>query len=215
MALANAAVALRLQSTARPCDRRSLRVVSSKSCVPHHQTPKAKALARQQPATFVPSILAGASLPWLSVSAALADADLVDAAASSTPEGYGMYVLSLTPIFLYGLYRTFLADDRTATASHILVKDEQISLDLKEQLATSSNLKEDFASLAAEYSTCPSKDRRGSLGTFRPGQMVPEFNDVVFGAEVNKVHGPVKTDFGYHLILIENRTDHKTGEVEE
>ena len=47
----------------------------------------------------------------------------------------------------------------------------------------------------------------GDLGTFAPGQMVKEFNDVVFTGELNKVHGPVQTQFGYHLIEITSRED--------
>ena len=47
----------------------------------------------------------------------------------------------------------------------------------------------------------------GALGTFKPGQMVKEFNDVVFSDEVGVVHGPIKTQFGYHLILIDERND--------
>jgi len=46
----------------------------------------------------------------------------------------------------------------------------------------------------------------GNLGEFSPGQMVREFDEVVFGNEVGKVHGPIKTQFGYHLIEITNRT---------
>jgi len=159
-------------------------------------------------------------MPWLSASSAFAaDAGGTFAAyvSAALPGGYGLYIASLAPLLLYGIYRTFLSDDRTASAVHILVKDEKTCEDLKTQLAGSSaaNLKGDFATLASQYSTCPSKAKGGSLGTFQPGQMVPAFNDIVFNEEVGKVHGPIKTDFGYHLILIENRTNHKTGEKEE
>merc|ERR1712205_194078 len=62
--------------------------------------------------------------------------------------------------------------------------------------------------LAKEHSTCPSGKSGGSLGEFGPGQMVKEFNDVVFTTgKVGKVDGPVKTQFGYHLILITKRGD--------
>ena len=66
---------------------------------------------------------------------------------------------------------------------------------------------EDFGKLAKEYSTCPSKAKGGDLGFFYRGQMVKEFNDVVFTGELNKVHGPVQTQFGYHLIEITSRED--------
>mmetsp|Transcript_9266 Transcript_9266/g.13920 ORF Transcript_9266/g.13920 Transcript_9266/m.13920 type:complete len:117 (+) Transcript_9266:120-470(+) len=90
-----------------------------------------------------------------------------------------------------------------ASASHILVKTEKEAADLKERIANG----EDFADLAKEHSTCPSGRKGGSLGQFGPGQMVKEFNDVVFSDEVGVVHGPVQTQFGYHLILITDRSD--------
>ncbi|MEX2353182.1 MAG: peptidylprolyl isomerase, partial [Gammaproteobacteria bacterium] len=54
---------------------------------------------------------------------------------------------------------------------------------------------------------CPSGKSGGELGTFGPGQMVKEFDEVVFNGDVNVVHGPVKTQFGYHLLEVTNRTD--------
>ena len=88
-----------------------------------------------------------------------------------------------------------------ASARHILVKDEQTCNDLKTQIEGGT----DFADIAREHSDCPSGKSGGALGEFSPGQMVPEFVDVVFSAEVGKVHGPVQTQFGYHLIEITNR----------
>lgn len=66
----------------------------------------------------------------------------------------------------------------------------------------------DFAEMAKEHSTCPSGKRGGDLGSFGPGQMVTEFNDVVFGEDYEQgvVHGPIKTQFGFHLILITERS---------
>ena len=62
------------------------------------------------------------------------------------------------------------------------------------------------AELAKEHSKCPSGCNGGELGEFGPGQMVPEFDKVVFNEEVGKPHGPVKTDFGYHIVEITNRS---------
>ncbi len=90
-----------------------------------------------------------------------------------------------------------------ASARHILVESEADCLELKQQIENG----EDFAKVAAANSKCPSGRDGGALGEFAPGQMVPEFDTVVFNAEVGKVHGPVKTDFGYHLIEITSRTD--------
>ena len=90
----------------------------------------------------------------------------------------------------------------TARARHILVKDKQFCVDLKTQIESGA----DFAQVAREHSDCPSGKSGGDLGKFRPGQMVREFDEVVFSAEVGKVHGPVQTQFGYHLIEITERT---------
>ena len=90
-----------------------------------------------------------------------------------------------------------------ARARHILVEDEQACLRLKEQIEAGA----DFAELAREHSQCPSGQQGGELGEFSPGQMVKEFDDVVFQEEVGKVHGPIQTQFGYHLVEITSRTD--------
>jgi peptidyl-prolyl cis-trans isomerase C len=91
-----------------------------------------------------------------------------------------------------------------ASASHILVSDEALAKDLLTQIQGGA----DFAELARKHSSCPSKAKGGSLGTFKPGQMVPEFNDAVFSkANVGEVYGPVKTQFGHHLILVTARNE--------
>ena len=89
----------------------------------------------------------------------------------------------------------------TASARHILVDTESACRELQQQIADGA----DFADLAREHSTCPSGKQGGDLGEFGPGQMVREFDDVVFNKEVGQVHGPVKTQFGYHLIEITHR----------
>ena len=91
----------------------------------------------------------------------------------------------------------------TAQASHILVDTEEKCKKLKQKIADG----EDFADIAKEHSSCPSGKQGGDLGEFGPGQMVKEFDEVVFSSEVNVVHGPVKTQFGYHLLKITSRTD--------
>jgi peptidyl-prolyl cis-trans isomerase C len=89
----------------------------------------------------------------------------------------------------------------TATARHILVDTEQQCLDLKEKILAG----EDFADIAKSHSNCPSKAQGGDLGQFGPGMMVKEFDDVVFSADVNSLQGPVKTQFGYHLLEVTSR----------
>jgi peptidyl-prolyl cis-trans isomerase C len=91
----------------------------------------------------------------------------------------------------------------SATARHILVETEELCEELKTKIAGG----EDFAKIAQEHSSCPSSASGGDLGSFGPGQMVPQFDQVVFSAAVNEVHGPVKTQFGYHLLEVTSRTD--------
>jgi peptidyl-prolyl cis-trans isomerase C len=83
-----------------------------------------------------------------------------------------------------------------ACALHILVKTEQQARDILDQLRKGK----DFGSLAKRYSECPSGKKGGDLGEFRRGQMVKQFDDVVFKQALLTVHGPVKTKFGFHLI---------------
>lgn len=90
----------------------------------------------------------------------------------------------------------------TASARHILVSTEQSCLDLKTQIESGAK---SFEDAAAEFSQCPSGQKGGELGSFGPGMMVPEFDQVVFNEEVGKVHGPVQTQFGYHLVEITAR----------
>ena len=90
-----------------------------------------------------------------------------------------------------------------ARARHILVSSKQICQELKEGIEQG----DDFAEVARDFSECPSGSEGGDLGEFTPGQMVKAFDKVVFKEELNKVIGPIKTEFGYHLIEILNRTD--------
>ena len=81
-----------------------------------------------------------------------------------------------------------------ASARHILVETEAQCNELKTQIENGAS----FADLAAANSLCPSGKQGGNLGTFGQGQMVPEFDEVVFSGDIGTVHGPVKTQFGYH-----------------
>jgi peptidyl-prolyl cis-trans isomerase C len=90
-----------------------------------------------------------------------------------------------------------------ASARHILVSSEEECNELKSQIEAGA----DFVKIAEGHSQCPSGKQGGALGEFGPGQMVPEFDKVVFSAEVGTVQGPVKTDFGYHLIEVTSRTE--------
>jgi peptidyl-prolyl cis-trans isomerase C len=89
-----------------------------------------------------------------------------------------------------------------AKARHILVPSEEECLNLKSQIEAG----EDFATAAQNHSQCPSGQQGGDLGEFGRGQMVPEFDEAVFNGEVGKVLGPIKTQFGYHLLEVTERS---------
>jgi len=88
-----------------------------------------------------------------------------------------------------------------ARARPILVETQEACQGLKDRIEAG----EDFADIAKEHSQCPSGQQGGDLGEFRQGQMVPEFDCVVFVEPLGKVHGPIKTQFGYHLVEILSR----------
>lgn len=90
-----------------------------------------------------------------------------------------------------------------ATARHILVDTEEECLDLKSRIDEGA----DFSDIARKHSKCPSGRNGGELGSFGPGMMVEEFDCVVFNESIGEVHGPVKTQFGYHLLEVTSRDD--------
>ena len=92
----------------------------------------------------------------------------------------------------------------SVSASHILVDSEELCKNIKTLLQNGAT----FQNEAKLRSKCPSgKQNGGFLGTFEKGKMVPEFDNVAFNAELGKLLGPVKTEFGYHLIVIHERKD--------
>jgi len=92
---------------------------------------------------------------------------------------------------------------KSASARHLLVETEEQCLEIKQRIENG----ETFEDMAKEFSKCPSGAQGGDLGTFFQGQMVPEFDAVVFNEELNVVHGPVQTQFGYHLLETTSRND--------
>jgi len=92
----------------------------------------------------------------------------------------------------------------TASARHILVSSQQQCIELKHQIESGEK---SFENIASEISQCPSGKQGGALGSFGPGMMVPEFDRVVFNEDLGVVHGPIQTQFGYHLVEITERDD--------
>lgn len=98
-------------------------------------------------------------------------------------------------------------------ASHILIPHEEADGE-PEKAAKRSKIDSllaeirggaDFAQLASEHSSCPSKARGGDLGFFGSGQMVKEFEETAFGLDIGQVSGIVETQFGYHIIKLTDR----------
>lgn len=100
----------------------------------------------------------------------------------------------------------------TVTAKHILVASEEEAKKVEEEIASGSITFEDAAN---KYSSCPSKEQGGNLGSFSKGMMVPEFEEAAFNSEIGTVSEPVKTQFGYHLIKVEDKTEAKTKAFED
>ncbi|KAI8903855.1 hypothetical protein EDD86DRAFT_250172 [Gorgonomyces haynaldii] len=108
-------------------------------------------------------------------------------------------------ILIFYIFSKVFESGTKANASHILVKDEKECLKIKKEIEDGA----DFGELAKKHSTCPSGKNKGSLGEFKQGQMVPEFDKVVFDPKtvIGQVYGPIKTQFGFHLILVNSRKE--------
>ena len=104
----------------------------------------------------------------------------------------------------WGSWRVRAPTDAKARAHHVLVDSEAKALSLLKEMAFGAEI----ASLAAEHSLCPSKDKGGDLGEFVPGDMAVEFDAFIFdeSSPIGVPLGPVKTPFGYHVVVIDERT---------
>ncbi len=98
---------------------------------------------------------------------------------------------------------SFVASEEVR-AKHILVADEDKAKEIKEEIASGAK---SFDDAAKEYSTCPSKEKGGDLGFFGKGRMVPEFDKAAFELEVGTVSDIVSTQFGHHIILVEEKKE--------
>ena len=100
----------------------------------------------------------------------------------------------------------------TVAASHILVDSEEQANEILGKIQ-SGEMK--FEDAAAEFSSCPSSARGGSLGEFGRGQMVKEFEEACFTMQVGEVRGPIQTQFGYHLIRLDAANEAQPVKLEE
>lgn len=103
------------------------------------------------------------------------------------------------------------SEDAKIKANHILVDSEELANSIVSEMKNGLSFKD----AAEKYSTCPSKAQGGSLGAFGRGMMVPEFEDAAFELELGKISDPVKTQFGYHIILVEEKIPQRVKSLEE
>lgn len=97
-----------------------------------------------------------------------------------------------------------LNSGESVSASHILVDSEEKANEIKAEIESGAV---SFEDAARKYSSCPSSEQGGALGEFTRGQMVPEFDEACFSMKVGELRGPVKTQFGYHLIKLNDKKE--------
>lgn len=96
------------------------------------------------------------------------------------------------------------AGEETVSARHILVDSEEKANDVLQKINSGEM---SFEDAAKAFSSCPSSQRGGDLGEFGKGQMVPEFDQACFEMAEGEVRGPVKTQFGFHIIRLEKKNE--------
>ncbi|MPQ43244.1 peptidylprolyl isomerase [Clostridium tarantellae] len=112
----------------------------------------------------------------------------------------------------YNDHKDMFGEPANVTAKHILVDLEEECQKIREEIASGSKT---FEVAAGEYSKCPSKEQGGNLGAFSKGMMVPEFEEAAFNLPLGEVSNPVKTQFGYHLIKVEDKKEASVKTFEE
>lgn len=105
----------------------------------------------------------------------------------------------------YNNNKEMFKEGEQASAKHILVDDK----DKADEIIKEINEGLSFEEAATKYSSCPSKEKGGDLGYFTKGRMVPEFEAAAFDMNVGEISEPVKTQFGYHIIKLEDKKDER------
>lgn len=106
----------------------------------------------------------------------------------------------------YNNNKNVFTQQPTVTAKHILVDSKELCDKIKSEIDSNEIT---FEEAAVKYSTCPSKEQGGNLGAFGRGMMVPEFEEAAFNLEIGVVSDSVQTQFGYHLINVEEKNEGK------
>lgn len=124
----------------------------------------------------------------------------------------GIDVTEEETVSFYEENAQYFSKGATVSAKHILVADENECKSILEAVKAGEM---EFEEAAKTKSTCPSGAQGGDLGEFGKGQMVKEFEDAAFAAEIGEIVGPVKTQFGYHLIKVEKKNESAVTPFEE
>lgn len=103
----------------------------------------------------------------------------------------------------YNANKDMFKNPEMVSAKHILVESEEKAQEVLNKIKEGMT----FEDAAKEFSSCPSNAQGGDLGRFGKGQMVPEFEEAAFNLEIGKVSEPVKTQFGYHLIKVSEKSE--------
>src|SRR6201997_5313380 len=104
-----------------------------------------------------------------------------------------------------------ISSEQEVHARHILVETEDEAKAIKAELTKGA----DFAELAKKKSKDPGASDGGDLGFFTKDQMVPEFSNVAFSLEPGKISDPVKSQFGWHIIKVEEKRNRKAPDFEQ
>lgn len=108
-------------------------------------------------------------------------------------------------------HKNLFSQPETLKASHILVEKKDRAKEVLQEINNGLS----FEEAATNHSTCPSKESGGSLGEFGKGQMVPEFEDAAFNMEIGTISEPVKTEFGYHIIRVDEKKAARESKFED
>jgi peptidyl-prolyl cis-trans isomerase C len=111
----------------------------------------------------------------------------------------------------YEANKNYFMNQEVVSARHILVDSLELANEIKSKIDNGLN----FEMAAMQYSSCPSKEKGGNLGQFTRGRMVPEFENAAFELAVGQISEPVKTQFGYHIIKVEEKTEETAKPLEE
>ncbi len=111
----------------------------------------------------------------------------------------------------YNDYKENFQRPEMLNASHILVDSEEKANEIVEEIKNGLS----FEDAAMKYSSCPSKEQGGNLGEFGKGQMVPEFENAAFDMGEGEISGPVKSQFGYHIIKLNEKLPESLSTMEE